>query len=241
MIQSDRISVLFYKGWCPFICTGAAVTILGGEFFTRRLLLAFPFIAAALFGASLASIRVQDGAVSYRRLLRWKRIPWDRIRSAQVQFSPVGSLRLTRFLLPWGRLYFVLEPQQTQAVVALLQRKDKQHDPECQNHRHNPIADKLAKARSIAAGLVGLLLYPLLRVFLPHSAEPFHRHHLPQPTLILVQQRIWILLQNPYVGSALGMTFLLYAVFRYRDRNAWVFTLLAGTTVSWLLLLLLRR
>jgi hypothetical protein len=59
---------------------------------------------------SLAVVRIRDGAVEYRRLLRWRRLPRTEVISSGVIWSPfIGYLRLQRPQPPWGRLLFILD------------------------------------------------------------------------------------------------------------------------------------
>ena len=69
-----------------------------------------PFCLAALFGFSLASVEVRNGVIRYRRLLKWRLIKQEEINGVNVIWPPVlASLKLGRFVFPWGNLYFVLD------------------------------------------------------------------------------------------------------------------------------------
>lgn len=231
MTQSDRTSVLFYKIWCSLLSMGAAATILGGEQTRRDVVLALPFLVAALFLVSLADVRIQNGTISYRRLLRWREIPKEQVKSARVVFPHLASLRLKRFLFPWGNLYFVQQPEQMQAVDDLLQNQ-KPLEPQQQNLT---ISATHTKLYSVIAACIGFLVYYAARSFLPPSRL---EHHGPS-TAILVQQEIHAFLQSPFVGVVLCLVFVPTAIFRYRDRAAWIYAFLAGTSVSWLLFFLI--
>src|SRR5690242_6287356 len=106
--RSSRNNMFLLKVWMPLVFVVGSVGVFWGDLFTRSFLFALPFLIFAVFGASLAIVRVRDGVVSYRRLFRWTRIPKDAIVSARVAWPPsIGSIRLDRYLFPWGRLYFL--------------------------------------------------------------------------------------------------------------------------------------
>jgi len=110
VLRSKPTNVFLAKFWGPLLCAGGPLLVFGEDFLTWQFLLAFPFLMGALFGASLAILEVRGGVLRYRRLLRWTTIPEDEIVGARVEWPPVlGSIRLKRFLFPWGRLYFVLD------------------------------------------------------------------------------------------------------------------------------------
>jgi hypothetical protein len=60
--------------------------------------------------SDLAEIEVRSGNLRYRRLFRWRPLSKGEIVDVRVDLPHfVGSLRLHRFVFPWGRLYFVLD------------------------------------------------------------------------------------------------------------------------------------
>ena len=108
--RSSSNNMFLLKIWMPLVFVVGSVGVFWGDLFTRSFLFALPFLIFALFGSSLAIVRVRDGVVSYRRLFRWTRISKDEIVSAGVAWPPfIGSIRLNRYLFPWGRLYFLLD------------------------------------------------------------------------------------------------------------------------------------
>jgi hypothetical protein len=109
-LQSNRTNIFLVKIWGPLLCVGAAFVVFGANIHSRTLLLAFPFLIAALFGALIAMREVRGGVLHYRRLFKWKPIQDNEIVSGRVEFPPfIGSIRLNRLTFPWGRLYFVLD------------------------------------------------------------------------------------------------------------------------------------
>ena len=68
------------------------------------------FVILALFGLSVAIVEVRDDILRYRRFVKWRAIARHDIIGARIEAPPIiGSLRLNKFLFPWGRLYFALD------------------------------------------------------------------------------------------------------------------------------------
>jgi hypothetical protein len=108
--RSDPNRTFCAKIWGPVLCAVSWLFFSIEDFPDRRSLVTLPVLVAALFGASLAIVEVRGGVLRYRRLFRWKTIPKDDIVSARIVWGPfIGSMRLKRFVFPWGRLYFVLD------------------------------------------------------------------------------------------------------------------------------------
>ncbi len=71
-------------------------------------LLAFPLVLIVLFMATLAEIHDQGHRIHVRRLWHSIEVPSEEVAGiAQSFLEGVGVLRLRRFVLPWGRIYFV--------------------------------------------------------------------------------------------------------------------------------------
>lgn len=71
-------------------------------------LLALPLVLIVLFMATLAEIHDQGHRIHVRRLWHSIDVPREDVAGiAQSLLEGVGVLRLRRFVLPWGRIYFV--------------------------------------------------------------------------------------------------------------------------------------
>lgn len=111
-LRSLPTNIFLAKVWGPLLCVAAAIFLWSGNggFFSRNFFLACPFVIAALFGVSVAILEVRGGILRYRRFFIWKPLPPEGIIGARIEAPPVlGSIRLRRFLFPWGRLYFALD------------------------------------------------------------------------------------------------------------------------------------
>src|SRR5258707_4808540 len=111
-LRSRRTNVFLTNVWAPILCILFAMVVGRGYdgFLGRNFFLACPFLVFALFCFSIARVEVRDGVLRYRRLLEWRTIPRDEILEARVEWAPfIGSVRLKKFLFPWGRLYFALD------------------------------------------------------------------------------------------------------------------------------------
>ena len=109
-LRSSRDTIVVIKIWGPLVCTVGALGVFGHDFPTVRFLPALPLLLFAGFQASLAVVKVADGVVRYRRLFKWKEIRIEEVVSAKAEGQPfIGSIQLRKPILPWGRLYFVLD------------------------------------------------------------------------------------------------------------------------------------
>lgn len=109
-LKSNAAKAFLAKVWGPILLVAAAVGVFGRDFPHRLPLMMVPLLVAAIFGASAATLRVYNGDLQYRRLLTWKTIRRDEVLGVSIFWAPVlGSIRLTRTVYPWGRLYFILD------------------------------------------------------------------------------------------------------------------------------------
>lgn len=102
--RSDPETFFLLKVWGPLV-----VGLLVAAFHAppQMLVVLSPLILWALFGLSLAQVKVDSQAVRYRRLLKWKRIPYQDIVEAGTSSMPyVSFIKLQRPVFPWRKLYF---------------------------------------------------------------------------------------------------------------------------------------
>jgi hypothetical protein len=111
LARSRRSNLFVMKVWASLIWLLVAALWLRDTPVDWRDLLAVPLLILSFFHASLAEIEVQDGSFRYRRFLKWKAICCEEISSSGAVWKPfIGYVRVNHFLWPWGRLYFVLDP-----------------------------------------------------------------------------------------------------------------------------------
>lgn len=109
--ESSSSKVWLLKFWAPLFWLIWTVALFKDDVFSIRIIGCIPFVLAFAFQMSLAVVRIRDGAVEYRRLLRWTRVARTEVTSSGVVWSPfIGYLRLQKSQPPWGRLFFVLDP-----------------------------------------------------------------------------------------------------------------------------------
>jgi hypothetical protein len=241
--RSQPRNVFLVKLWGPLLCVVGSLLIFGEDFPSRRFLLASPFLIAALFGASLAILEVRNGVLYYRRLFKWTPIRENEIVSGRVEWPPViGSIRLNRFVFPWGRLYFVLDASSDpnpfhKGEYALFRYINKEPIPQQQERR--PANDRVVKFKLLIAVLAGVLFYVLLRYILPstvsqgQSSQPIGSH---RPVLLEISERIVSLAGNFEVTLVLSAVFVFLAAYRRRRPDAWTFAFLAGVSLPHILL-----
>jgi hypothetical protein len=242
-LRSQSRNVFLVKLWGPLLCVVGSLLVSGEEFPSRGFLLAFPFLIAALFGASLAILEVRGGVLCYRRLFKWTTIRDNEIVSARVEWPPViGSIRLNRLKFPWGRLYFVLDASSDpnpfhKGEYALLRYINK--EPISQEQDWSPAKDHRVKFKLLIAMAAGALFYGLSQIILPSSvsqpglSQPEGSH---RPVLIELLERGVRLLGNFEVILVLSAVFVFLAVYRRRRPDAWIFAFLAGLALPHILI-----
>jgi hypothetical protein len=67
------------------------------------------FVLAGVFCLTATEVRACEQVLEYRRFLVWKPVQYAEIRECKKSWLPwFGYMRLTRFVPPWGRIYFVI-------------------------------------------------------------------------------------------------------------------------------------
>jgi hypothetical protein len=239
-LRSEPRKVFLGKLWGPLLCVGGALLVFGQDFPSLRFLLAIPFFIAALFGLSLAVLEVRGGSLRYRRLFKWTTIPEDQIVSARVEWPPViGSVRLRRFLLPWGRLYFILDKSTESGpfrrgefpLIRYLNREELQK--EGQSSVLGSTSDSPNVRLSLVAGmgiLTSLMILYLTPGDLLHGSLPKSTSDMPTLSKALFHFVAWLHLS---VIQIAGLVLMVFLAVRRRDRaEAWLYAFLSGFALT---------
>jgi hypothetical protein len=232
------------KYYVPLILIAFSIGMFSGEFVTRRLLVICPIILAAVFFLSLAIIEVNSGVLRYRRFLKWIPIDESEVRGSGVSWPGViGYIRLSRYVVPWRRLYFVLDDgpgrnpfaRGDSFLLAYLSKRaqPKYQDPLKSGHTVDPFSNLIL----LILGLAGAAFYSMMRVFLPPLPPPPAVQQPPGanlPALIFfaIERGIMQLLHSFPLAIALCAVFVLAMIYRRRQSDAWLYALLAGTTFA---------
>lgn len=244
ILRSDRSKVFISKVWGPILWVAASLLLFGREFPGWRFLLVSPFLIAALFEASLAIVEVRDGVVRYRRLFKWTIVPEGDIVSARVVWHPfIASMRLKRFLFPWGRLYFILDGELNpfrKGEYDLLRYVRKEPIIEDQDaEKWNSQKARAAKLKLVAAAVAGAFFYLVSQLFLSwrfSRFEPPQPVHSPGPVAIEIMWQISQVLTSFEVLCIGSAVFTLLAIYKYRRPGAWIYAFMAGTVLPRILL-----
>jgi hypothetical protein len=225
------------------VCLGIAFGVFGRDVLTWRLVLSLPFLIAAFFGISLARLDLRGSDLYYARLFKWKKIPDDEIIGGKVEWPPViGSVRLKRFMFPWGRLYFVLDQNLKMnplhrgdyALLSFLRGKTVRQE-HCSSNLITA-ENQLYWLKPVITGLLGALISFILQISLPrpNPRSVLERPIAPsQPSWYSVPLNLMRLMNRPPVVVALFVIFIFLAVYKRRRPDAWIFAFLAGMAVPY--------
>jgi hypothetical protein len=239
ILRSDLFNVFLLKVVGPAFCVVVSLLLISGYFPGWNLLHASPFLIAAWFGASLAIVEVRGDVLRYRRLFKWTIIPEGDIVSARVVWGPfIGSMRLKRFVFPWGRLYFVLDANLDpnpfhRGEFPLLRylRKEPILEP--------PVAVESttrAKLRQVIAAVGGALFSSLWQLFYSWRFSEFEPSQPVAAHPNTVVDILFQILGRFEVTFIFCVFFAVLAIYQYRRRDAWIYAFLAGTALPRILL-----
>jgi hypothetical protein len=245
-LRSQRTNVFLAKFWGPTLCIVATIGIFSKDFLSWRILFASPLIIAALFGASLATLELRGGILRYRRLFRWTTISNSEITASGVVWQPfIGFLSLDRFILPWGRIYFVLDQNTNlnpfrRGDYPILRYLKKEPVPSG-TEPAEPIGvkDRSLKLNLLIAGAVGAIFSSFLHVVIPSRTPgfPLEQPLAPNtPLIITLPARVFHMLNTPPMLTILLAIFILLAMFRYGRKDAWIFAFLAGVSFTYVMI-----
>ncbi len=175
--QSSSSNVWLLKFWAPLFWLIWTVALFKDDVFSIRIIACIPFVLAFVFHISLALIRIRDGRVEYRQFLQWKPLsPTDVVSSGVIWPPFIGFLRLQRPRLPWGRLFFVLDPESARrsarreglGIVAYLSRN---RDAEAHAMTNPDEVRGVRYGKLVGAGVCGAIA-SFVRVYLSQTVVP---------------------------------------------------------------------
>jgi hypothetical protein len=239
--------VLLGKVSLPLLCVWCGGELLDFQngVFTWRSLLAVPFFIVAFFGASLAILEVRDDVVRYRRLIKWTTLPTEEIVSARVEAAPLaGSVRLNRFLFPWGRLYFVLDAKSTlnpfrteeYPMLRYLCKRAvaENHDSTGEITQNSHVLG----LKLLGGAVLGALFTGILRLVAgsSRSSQLPELVYAKRHPIFEVQWQVIHLLGNDAVVLVISTAFAFLALYRSRRLDSWILAFLAGAGLFHLVL-----
>jgi hypothetical protein len=75
------------------------------------------FIAIGSFFLTVARVKLEQGGIEYRRLLRWHPIAYSEVRDCGESWV-FGYIRPHRYAFPWGNIYFA-RPNSSDSLFGL--------------------------------------------------------------------------------------------------------------------------
>src|SRR5581483_7231152 len=218
------------KFWAPLFWLIWTVALFKNDVFSIRIVGCIPLVLAFVFHMSLAVVRIREGAIQYRTFLRWKLLPRTEVVSSDVIWSPfIGFFRLQRARPPWGRLFFVLDPESARrparGIIAYLNRR---RDTEAGATTNADEVRSVRYGKLLAAGVCGLIA-SFLRVYLSQTFvsgtnEPIN----PGSRLVHWATLALAYVGNPQLAIPLLVGLLLLTIVLRKRTSAWSFAFLAG-------------
>jgi hypothetical protein len=163
--------------------------------------------------------------------------------SAGLAWHPIiGYVRLSRFMLPWGRLYFVLDQNLRnnplrRGEYGLLRILSGQYNSQEQSSSELPMAEeRLLRLKLVVACLAGAVLSFIWRTVLPRTGSgPFRSQpsYANQPPGMSVHDLLFHWIGRFPVNVALIAVFILLAIYERRRSEAWIFAFLAGMAIPY--------
>jgi hypothetical protein len=234
-LRSHKGMAINMKYYVPTILAAFAVAMLYGGFTSRRLLVICPALVAALFFLSLANLEVADGVLRYRRFLRWVPIEASEVRGSGVAWPGViGYIRLHRYVVPWGKLYFVLDERRpggtNSTLLAYLSSKKHSED-------HGPPLSaeaRLSILRLYLAGAIGIFTSLMVSYLTPQNllqgGFPKSTTGMPVLLKIVFQFAGWFNTSAVQIFGAAVMALL--ALSRRNRPEAWLYAFLSGFALA---------
>jgi hypothetical protein len=246
-LHSRLENTLVTKIFGPLFFLVMAFVLVAGDFPGRRLLLATPLLATALFGATLAILEVRGGVLRYKRLFRWTTIREHEIKEARPEWPPfIGSIRFNRLLFPWGRLYFVLDANLNanpfgKGDFALLRYLRGEPIRGLASHELDSTGGANS-LRMLGAAAVGAFSELILRLILPSSGsvvEPTQPASGHRSAVFEIVWQVTQFLWSPRMLLVFCVVFVVLSVRKRRSPEAWTFAFVSGFLATQVLLKLL--
>ncbi len=197
------------KIWMPLLATFGLAMVFRGSTASQMLPL-FPIAFVIPLYLTAAQIRTNGNSVQYRRLFRWKNLPYDQVVDAKWSLiPPLAYLKLKHFLPPWGKLYYLVEEEnrfnfwrrRTAFMQAILNRSD-HGKTETQQHGQNASnpegPDKFSAGWVIGSACAAVLGVVVVLVQHPVRPSQVASPTLPGPLQILlhlvayINQPLWL-------------------------------------------------
>jgi len=242
-MKSDANKLLLLRLWAPVLILGGTVGVCGREW--KCILLQSPLLLCGLFLMSLHELRVTNGTLYCRRLLAWKRIPYEEIVSAGVAWGGlIGYLKTAQFVAPWGRIFFVFDGSLFRFPANKTTSQLLEHVKSKRNSAGGIIQAAVQPVGAKRGGLkldfmaaaVGFSLATLARFLCPELVQ-FHPQEGYWPGLIIQYDRVRSALAVWPWNSLLLSTLVPLVLFDSNRRRALIVALLVGALLPSLFVL----
>lgn len=249
-LKSDVSATRNTKYLFTFILTLFCVGMLN-RFVWGRLIVLCPTMLAAAFFLSLATVEVRDGVLRYKRFFKWKTIDEKTILGCgELMAGTIGCLRLSYPVLPWKRLYFVLDarPQLSPFTLGdsllLEYLKHPGHhikeDPSPTAPTPRSLSNRALLLVSLAATTFSFLIRFLFPPLPPYAVRVLSPNA-SLPALIFANfERLYFRFITSFPAAlALCALFIALTAYMRRRPDAWIYALISGFAIGGILFHLL--
>lgn len=240
-LKSSLANLIIAKFGFPIIVAPVPLLLIFSANITRwgALVMSVVLLAAA-FMASLAILEISSGALRYKRFFRWKGIEeGDIVRSGCLWPPFIGYIKLTRFVFPWGRIYFALDGNLQSnpfrrgqyPLLLYLQQKSELALRDRAESKGPTRPGALVAAACVGALFSGfcLLLQTPRPIRLPDRASG------ELAVLLVKSMRVYATVTGNFLFNLIVMAGLGFmAIRRLRSRTAWIYAFLSGAWTVWL-------
>ena len=169
-LHSQKTNAFVLKVFGPIILFGIGMGVFHKNLFSWRFIFIIPFLIAGLFFLTLAVVRVRNKSFQFRRLFNWENIDLCYVRECGILWPGlIGYIRLSYSVLPWGKLYFVLDENSDPNPLRKGHHQLLQYlEGESALHQ-NDVSNKTEKGASpllrlLLSGFAGVLFYLTIQI-----------------------------------------------------------------------------
>jgi hypothetical protein len=236
--ETSSEAAFLFKYWFAFLLFLADFFLLKGiSGYPARIPIVLALTLWGLFCLTAAEVRGHERYAEYRRFLSWKQVRYDEMRDCRDSWLPgVAFMRLSRFVAPWGKLYFVTvrpafsgNPKELVAFINARRAGAPIHHMAVNEQDLSKATKKPVQLCALMAS-VGVVYAFMMSYLFPNFGRPLRTEGFPRWAGALIniwnQAMMW-----PWAIVTLAV--LVFAVVELRFRNrAWILAFAFGALLG---------